>query len=1116
MRISPWLLALLAVFDGVQPIRAEGEAPPPSNARQLEFFEKRIRPLLADHCHECHSTMAKAPEAGLRLDSRAAMIAGGDSGPAIVPADPDKSELIMAVRYEPDGYQMPPDGPLNARQIDDLVQWVTWGAPWPRDQVKDVIPAGRKSDVMARARHWAFQPLDRSPPPAVKLTSWPRNAVDHFILSKLEASGLAPAADADDRTWLRRVYFGLIGLPPSPAEMEAFLADRSRLARQRKIDDLLASPHYGERWARHWLDLMRFAETAGNEFDYEIPFAWKYRDYVIQALNTDLPYDQFIVEHIAGDLLTNPRRDLLTGTNTSVQGTGFFWLGQAMQSPIDVLAEQYETIENQLDVMGKSFLGLTVACARCHDHKFDPVSQQDYYALVGFLQSSQRQFAFLDDPVQIAPVLEQLRSLDRIYVTQLVDVIQRQLEGMADQIASRLLATEVPPLLTEAPRLVASERAADDVPTDKSATEGLAGYLAKAAGDSSDPLYDWVRLAAAATDREFEALRERLLAEFRTVESSESDVTFEEFTRGYLDRWRATGRAFEPASESVELFVESRQIPVQRLVPLDVAHSGRTSGRLHGEIRSRTFTIEKPFIDYLMYRTASDPPVAKLDAPDLKRGQVHLIIDGFQLIREPIYQGLSIDVAVGTHFRWYRQDVSKWIGHRAYIEIVDGDNGSVAVDRIVFRDGERPLSRSHPLVGSLLRNVSSREEYARAFEDLVHRSLQAWREGALSDAPDRNQYIELINWLIAVGPRYLADSTAHLPDRLDGYLATRRDLEARIGEPRRGLATSDGTGENASVLIRGNHKRPAEVAHRRFLEVLGGATFSGEGSGRLELAQAIVEPSNPLPARVMVNRIWQHLFGAGIVATVDDFGAMGRPPTHPGLLDYLASEFIRSGWSVKEMQRLIVSSRTFAMSSKIKPGPNQVDPDNRLLHRMPVQRLEGEAIRDAVLAVSGRLNRQMHGEGVLPYLTPFMEGRGRPETSGPRDGDGRRSVYLNVRRNFLNPMFLVFDYPLPLSAVGRRGTSNVPAQALTMLNNPFVIEQARVFAKRLLRQEPGPTESRVRRLYERALGRLPIPDELGAAADFVDQQLASGNEPVDAWADLCHILFNAKDFIYVR
>ena len=400
-----FLLAALVIVSGAFAARAaESEFEPAA----VEFFEKKVRPILVARCHECHA--GEEAKGNLRLDSRTAALAGGDTGPAIVSGNADESLLIDAVRYG-DLYQMPPDSQLPAAEIETLVEWVRLGAPWGAESAEPAGPAAQQFDLAARASHWSYQPLAKVQPPQVKAEQWIKTPVDRFVLAKLEAAGIEPAAAADRRSLLRRVTFDLTGLPPTPAEIEAFVNDPASGAYQRVVERLLASPHYGERWARHWLDLVRFAETQGHEFDFEIPAAYRYRDYLIRAFNADLPYDQFVVEHVAGDLLPTPRRNHQDGSNESIIATGWYFFGEAVHSPVDVRADEATRIDNQIDVFAKTFLGLTVSCARCHDHKFDAISTKDYYALAGYLQSSRYQQACIERPEAQQNTIVRLQAL---------------------------------------------------------------------------------------------------------------------------------------------------------------------------------------------------------------------------------------------------------------------------------------------------------------------------------------------------------------------------------------------------------------------------------------------------------------------------------------------------------------------------------------------------------------------------------------------------------------------------------------------------------------------------------------------------------------------------------
>ena len=411
-----------------------------STPEQLEFFEKEVRPLLAEHCYSCHSVDAKKIQAGLLMDSRVSLLQGGDSGAAVVPGDVDGSLLIEAVRYE--SYEMPPKGKLPNEHIQTLERWVKMGSPWPKEPAPTAKAARPEFDLQQRkTEHWVWQPVATPAVPEVLDKSWPRDDLDHFVLAQLEATDakLEPAADADRSALMRRLYFDLIGLPPTPEQASAFLTDTSEAATATLVDDLLASPHFGERWGRHWLDLVRYAESRGHEFDNDTPNAFQYRDYIIRALNADVPYDQLVREHIAGDLLNTPRLHPDQGFNESILGTGFWYLGEWVHSPVDIRKDESDRFDNMIDVMSKTFMGVTVSCARCHDHKFDAISTADYYSLSGFLQSSDYRQVRFESIEQNRRIAEQLAKLDTKYQQQITELLHaegvhlpRQMSYLAD------------------------------------------------------------------------------------------------------------------------------------------------------------------------------------------------------------------------------------------------------------------------------------------------------------------------------------------------------------------------------------------------------------------------------------------------------------------------------------------------------------------------------------------------------------------------------------------------------------------------------------------------------------------------------------------------------------
>jgi len=1063
----------LVVWHGAWHRELRAAEPEPSGSASgdpaaVEFFEKQVRPILVARCSECHG--AEKPKGSLRLDSRAAILAGGDTGPAVVPGKPDESLLIDAIRYG-DLYKMPPDSQLPAAELRTLEQWVERGVPWGAEAADETAPAGKPFDLAARAGHWSFQPLSAAAPPEVASSGWIRTPVDRFVLAKLEAASLRPAQAADRRTLLRRVTYDLTGLPPTAAELEAFVNDTSPGAYERVVNRLLASPQYGERWARHWLDLVRFAETLGHEFDFEVANAYRYRDYVIRALNADLPFNQFVVEHIAGDLLPQPRRHPEDGTNESIIGTGWYFFGEAVHSPVDVRADEATRVDNQIDVFSKAFLGLTVSCARCHDHKFDAISTKDYYALAGYLQSSRYQQASIEPPTFLEQELTELRAARAEHEQLLSGFLRDDLPVRLNGIAEGLGALEVATLSEEARTRI------------------------------EHPLHPWATLTKDAdtiTPDEFARRRIELVARLTAQQqAAREQVRPLDFDGQGFKAWTRSGEAFrnEQLPAAAWAFTAAGEIPLQ-VAAAPTAHSGLLSTRLQGELRSPTFEISGPTLWYRVHGSG---------------GRVRLIIDGFQLIRAPIYGGLEFAPG-GTEPRWQPQDLSKWVGHRAYIELIDDGDCYLALDAVAFADAMPPTPPNRQIIALL---EDSTIDTPRALAAAYQKTLQQCATSAANDSrPADADTLLLADWLLRqkeLAPTELAAARTLLAASLGALDDRQRTIEARLAAPRRTPAILDGTAENERVFIRGNHKTLGEEVPRRLLEVLGGAEQAqpASGSGRLSLARQMVSPDHPIVARVIVNRLWHHHFGAGLVRSPDDFGVMGQPPTHPELLDYLARELVANGWSLKHLHRMMVLSNTYRMASQVDAVADAADPQNKLWHRMNVRRLEAESIRDALLFVSGQLNDSMYGPGVKPHLTDFMAGRGRPADSGPLDGAGRRSIYLTVRRNFLPPLFLAFDYPTPFTTIGRRGTSNVPAQALSMMNNPLVVQQAGAWAERVLAEPHADAAGRIRAMYESAFARPPQDNELAAGLEFV------AADDRQAWADYAHVLMNVKEFIYI-
>lgn len=1294
----------------------------PFSDQQIEFFEAKIRPLLVEHCFECHS--GEHREGELRLDSRAALLQGGSTGPAIVPGKPEESLLIEAVNYD-GAYEMPPSNKLKKADIKLLTEWVATGAAWPESPEESTEKSNQVFDLNTRrSEHWCWQAIQRpSQQPSKSKLPATADAIDRWVDHYRSQQQLVAASPAQPLERLRRVYFDLIGLPPPIAVVQQVMADGSDQQFEQIVDSLLASPQFGERWARHWMDLTRYAETFGHEFDYPIEDAYHYRDYLIRAFNADVPYNQLVLEHIAGDLLPNPRLHPEQRFNESVIGTGFWFFHEATHGPVDVRGDEAGHMDNRIDVLGKTFLGLTISCARCHDHKFDAIASEDFYALAGFLQSSRKQRAMLDPQALIAQSAEQAQPL-----VQQVQTAWQQWENTLSAVDRQSLAQTLAAsieFLREHPRPVIpaaltiqgesmtwtnppsgqvlkqrigpqpgfawqgdeqlwwhdgkpgeSVELKFDIPAGgrhriginltKAPDYGIAkvtwngqplgepidayapkltttgelalGELDLAAGPqtlhfeivgthpqaiarymigldyitiqrvdpgpSRDQWQQTLADFASAKNLSVEALStwiHWLLDQSRPAAIPSLDIVHQlvdqpqtpatELISAWLNqgksealaavqserqRWRddPKRRLFEDFSDGVDdwfftghaaSFVASQQnhmAPDGKVVAGPALTTRASGDGYYGVIRSPTFEITHPQIHYRLRG---------------RNAQLRVIIDGYHLdtYNALLFEGLTITIPDKDQYHWVTQggDLRNFLGHRAHLEIIDHGHGFVDVSEIWFGETPPPdLSPEASIATALQSAVEKRPELAQnvpafigAYMDIaipivsqisigkVHGSnddrvdiAEQWltlpwskvltetsptaalsQPMAQTDEPDSLEEPGLPNdaiLKIESAVRSMADVEQALKQSLDMSAKHARQAPAPLFV----MGMTDGTPEDEHLFVRGNHQVLGPVVPRRNLSALLSAGEKDSrwqnipGSGRLELASDWVSPENPLVSRVIVNRLWAHLFGRGLVESVDNFGILGSKPSHPELLDQLALDLMDDGWSLKRMLRRMVLSQSYQLSSSPDEATANKDPDNRWLHCHSVKRLEGEAIRDAILATSGRLDLTAFGPSVPIHLTPFMQGRGRPGQSGPLDGNGRRSVYIEVRRNFLHPMFLAFDTPIPFNTVGRRNVSNVPAQALILMNDPFVIEQSERWSQQMVTTIEDP-DQRLRTMFLTALGRPIEAAEVEECREFLRQQAAAhGQSPDDwtssnlAWRDLAHVIFNLKSFTFVQ
>lgn len=867
------------------------------------------------------------------------------------------------------------------------------GAAMAQSPAPDAVP------MEQRLEHWAWQPLRTAQPPRdASKRDAPKHdgpkhdghPVDAFVSARLRPLGLQANPPAQPHEQLRRLWIDLVGLPPTLAAIARFGDSPSDADYLREVDELLASPHFGERWARHWLDLMRYSETLGHEYDFELPNAWRYRDYVIRAFNRDLPYDQFVREHIAGDLLNPPRRDE-DGNNESVQATAAWWFVEQTHSPVDAMQHQADRVDNQIDVFGKAFLGMTVACARCHDHKFDAIPTRDYYSLFGFVQSSRYVQASLKEVAPNSP--EYQLALTR----------QRELASLWLQDTGSTTA--------DPPRQ--SGTGIDDLSGVTFRPEDVV------IADANDAGSQWYVSNDAFGDRP----------------------------------WRG-GFCANPDAEKPQL----------RKLPGAFWLSAAAGTQREGTVATRTFELSHR---YVHVRVAGD------------HSRIKLIVDGFHIVRDPIYGTLHRNID-NQEAHWQTFDVAMWLGQKAHLQAIDQrapDLGDPRHNRGLYPEhcwlamqsvcnsphSDPPPTAPTPLIA----------------EADAARTRKAWR-----DARTR-----------------LTEALAALP------------VSPTLP------AMADGSGIDSHVYLRGDHRISAGAAPRRFLSALeaAGKPMPADSSGRLELAAAVLANDNPLPARVLVNRVWHHLFGRGLVKSVDNFGALGEKPSHPDLLDWLARDFVSHQWSLKHSIRRIVTSRTYRQSSRQSAAANSSDVNNKLLHRQNVRPLEAELVRDALLSVSGRLDAKMYGRSIEQPREAITDARGKPGRHDPRDGHGRRSVYLAIRRNFMPEMLLAFDCPTPFATVGKRNTSNVPAQSLALANSALVHDLCGSFAKRCIDHSDNAAQ-RLQFAYQLAFARMPRTAELERLLTFVQQPKDGwhGDEEETTWTDAVHALVNTTEFRFRR
>jgi hypothetical protein len=1086
-------------------------------AEQVAFFEKQVRPVLEKKCFSCHS--AKKARGGLRLDSRAALLKGGDLGPAVLLDRLDASPLLKAIHYS-GGLEMPPSGKLPAETIDVLSRWVKMGAPYaPGKEPTAAAPVHLGMKITEADRnYWAYRPVVRPAVPQVRNRNWVRTPIDAFLLAKIEEKGLEPAGPADRVALIRRVCYDLTGLPPTPEEIDAFVADVRPDAYERLVDQLLASPGYGEKWGRHWLDLVRYAESHGYERDSAKPYAWRYRDYVIGAFNTDKPYDRFVQEQIAGD-------ELDQRTFEGLVATGYYRLGLWDDEPADPLQLRYDVLDGIVTTTSQVVLGMTVGCARCHDHKKDPISQKDYYRLLAFFSDVT---GMNRENLRRVPTVAQVREHER----QLKAKQEREGRLYQEQyrIEQQFLGALAGKKGIDASRLIGSDIADLTYRFYRDTWERLPDFDSLKAEDAGQVASGYFTLAPASRSEAIGLVFEGKLkvpaaGEYSFFAEASGGVRLRVNGAVVIDRpgkgrQQGEGKVALPAglvSVRLDCF-HTYGPPALRVAwqgPGVPRRSLSEGGALEGKALSPDARRTAVEWQYTTTRPGRGWMRPDFDAAGWKKGKA-----GFGTPGTP-------GAIVGT--RW--DSLNVWLRRSfAADELPAGLTLHLHHDDDVevYLNG-RPIYRS--------------PGYLVAYKSipLGPEALAALRKGSNVLAVHCRQ---------TTGGQYIdvgleADAQASLLSLLKQHGAELLGAErlARLEEVRAELERSRKTklpepglevmcvreaGTTPThVMIRGNPHSSGEEVTAAFPEVLGGpavklpARRRGESSGkRRVLAEWLTGAGNPLTARVMANRLWQFHFGRGIVPTPSDFGKLGEAPTHPELLDWLAVELQEGGWKLKRLHRLILLSSAYRMSSRATPEALAKDPGNNLFWRFNMRRLTAEEVRDTMLAVGGTLNRTMSGPPVYPTIPrAVLAGQSMPGAGwgkSPPNEQARRSVYVHVKRSLIVPILEAHDLADTDSSCAVRYTTTVPTQALAMLNGDFTNEQAAALARRVAAEAPGDPAAQVRRAIRLTTGRAPRADEVRRDLAFIGKvKREDGLNDRAALALYCLLALNTNEMMYL-
>jgi cytochrome c553 len=991
-----------------------------------DFFESQIRPLLVTHCLKCHGD--KKQESELRLDSPQHWEKGGRSGPVIIPGKPQNSRLLLAVKKTDPDLQMPPGKKkLSRQEIAALEKWIKAGAIAPRQPTTTPLA---KLTLEQAANFWSFRPVTRPTPPSSKsIDHWSQTPVDRFIRDRLDSEKLAPVPGADKRTLIRRATFDLTGLPPTPEEIDAFINDDQANAFHKVIDRLLDSKAYGQRWGRHWLDVARYADTAGDGADYPVREAVKYRDWVINAFNADQPYDEFLREQIAGDIIaTTGPKELYA---SRVTATGFLAIGKRYgykPSP----DYQHLDFADAIDSLGRSLLGLSIGCARCHDHKYDPISSEDYYALYGIMQSTT--WAFPGGEEQKRP--------------------------------------------SDFPALVPPEKARQLEANKKSALDSLNKQTVSLQREHQEKT---VNSVAGAPDLGMEG---------------------QELGKPLKSPWVCAG--------PIEVRKESQS-------PYRNVHPQGTRG-VHLDSGLKTDGIRYVFPNGL--KAASSKTICfnidfRTQAGASQKGAYRFYLG------QGVVQSLAVEFSVTpTHFairngtkwetlrpletgKWYTLQVTINPSEKTYTGVVG------APGDLTRFTGKRTAPNWNGIADCFICDGTGHVPGPASARDIDNIGLTQ-KPFAPLGSPDVMAHVQT-----EADKKRIVEIEKQLAQlkKQKTHLSTTPPYEVAYG-------VQEGTPVNAHIQLRGEPAKLGDQVPRRFLEVLGADQLPAghKGSGRLQLADWITRPENPLVARVLVNRVWQWHFGRGIVSTPSDFGFRGARPTHPELLDWLTAEFIAANWSIKHLHRVIMQSRVYQLASDDQPQALQIDPENQLLWKHTRRPLDAESMRDAMLAVSGNLDRSKPGPHPFPDVNTWGFTIHHPFHAVYQSS--QRSVYLMQQRNRRNPYLELFDSADPNVSIAKRQPTVTPTQALFLMNSKFVHDQADALAKRTV-SAAETTEQRMQLAFEIGHGRQPSKPDFDAAVNFISnyqEKLANPDQAASeqqAWSALARVILTSNRFLFV-